>query len=380
MQSNYAHKSRPCWFRNCLIVFALLVLTAGIAQAHKVSDSYLRLAIAGPQITGSWDIAVHDLGSAIGIDGDGDDTNTAGEIARAAPRIARYALSRLALDTASGPCPARMLDQGVDRRADGAFVVLRFEAVCPSAAAAVSVRYSLLFDTDRSHRGIARIERNGTVETAIFSSGNRVHLSGPGLLSRALAFVREGVWHIWIGLDHVLFVLTLLLPAMYIRRDDTWQARPSARAALGPLVKILTAFTLAHSITLGLAATGLLVPPARLVEAAIAATVVLAALNNMRPVVTGHRWAFAFGFGLIHGFGFAVVLRALGLPGDAMATTLFAFNIGVEIGQLAIVLAVLPLLYLLRRWPDYPRVAMPAGSGGIAAIGALWFVERAFAI
>ena len=152
-------------------------------------------------------------------------------------------------------------------------------------------------------------------------------------------------------------------------------------AALRPaaleVARVVTAFTAAHSITLCLAALGLVSLPSRWVESAIAASVVLAALNNLWPLVDGRRWAVAFGFGLVHGFGFASVLADLGLPSDALATALVGFNLGVELGQLAIVAAFLPLAFVLRGTLAYRRVAFPLGSLAIAGVALVWLVERA---
>jgi hypothetical protein len=145
-------------------------------------------------------------------------------------------------------------------------------------------------------------------------------------------------------------------------------------------LKIVTAFTLAHSITLSLATLGVFSLPSRWVESAIAASVVLAALNNLWPLFHGRRWAMAFAFGLIHGFGFASVLADLGLPQGTLALALVGFNVGVEIGQLAIVAAFLPLAFMLRDTRFYQRGVFVGGSAAIAMLAALWFAERAFAL
>ena len=141
---------------------------------------------------------------------------------------------------------------------------------------------------------------------------------------------------------------------------------------------MVTAFTVAHSITLSLAALGVLSLPSRLVASTIAASVVLAALNNLRPLVLGRRWLVAFCFGLIHGFGFASVLADLGLPQDALLLALVGFNLGVEVGQLCIVIAFLPLAFLARGSLLYRRGVMIGGSALITLIAAVWFIERAF--
>ena len=142
------------------------------------------------------------------------------------------------------------------------------------------------------------------------------------------------------------------------------------------VVRVVTAFTLAHSLTLTLAALGVLALPSRLVESAIAASVIVAALNNLRPLYQRGRVLFAFGFGLLHGFGFASVLADLGLPQDALLLSLVGFNVGVELGQLAIVAVFLPLAWWLRNGLFYRRVVMLGGSAVIALVAAVWLLER----
>jgi hypothetical protein len=146
------------------------------------------------------------------------------------------------------------------------------------------------------------------------------------------------------------------------------------------VLKVVTAFTLAHSITLSLAALQIISLPSRLVESTIAASVVFAALNNLRGTIESKRWVMAFCFGLIHGFGFASVLADLGLPQGALVLALVGFNLGVEVGQLAIVAAFLPIAFLLRGTGFYRRGVLTFGSALIALIALWWFVQRAFDI
>jgi HupE / UreJ protein len=196
-------------------------------------------------------------------------------------------------------------------------------------------------------------------------------------------YLQEGVIHIWTGFDHILFLLSLLLPAVLLRPASSpkvWAAAPDFRTALWGVFKVVTAFTVAHSVTLSLAALGVISLPSRLVESAIAASVVLAALNNIWPLVQEGRWLIAFGFGLIHGFGFANVLTDLGLPKVSLLVALVAFNLGVEAGQLAIVSVFLPLAYVLRGTYFYRRAVLLGGSLAVAAIATLWLVERALKV
>jgi hypothetical protein len=254
---------------------------------------------------------------------------------------------------------------------------------CPKGAdvGSITVRYSLFADIDPQHRGLLNLAAGGVTRTALFGPEAAVQsfsLAEGGRWQVLLDYAREGVWHIWVGFDHILFLLSLLLPALGIWVSGRWQPVDRFRSAFGDVLRIVTAFTLAHSLTLSAAALGWLSLPSRLVESSIAASVVLAALNNVWPVFHGRRWMVAFGFGLVHGFGFASVLVDLGLPQSALALALLGFNLGVEAGQLAIVAVFLLLAYPVRRSAFYRRVVLAGGSLLIAAVAALWLVERVF--
>jgi hypothetical protein len=364
----------------CLMCMALLFACVPAVQAHKASDSYLSLAVQGERIEGQWDIALRDLEMAVGLDANGDAAITWDEVRARHAAIAAYALSRLQLSNGDQACPLRVTQHLVDSHTDGAYAVLRLQGSCPSPVTTLTVDYTLLFDIDPQHKGLLRLTHGSATGTAIFAPearSQKLPLAAPSRWRQFSDYVRHGVWHIWIGFDHILFLVSLLLPAVLVRKEGQWQGRATLRASLLDVLTIVTAFTLAHSLTLSLAALGALSLPSRLVESAIAASVVLAALNNLWPLV--HRWraAVAFGFGLIHGFGFASVLADLGLPQGALVLSLVGFNVGVELGQLAIVALFLPLAYGLRRGLFYRRVVLSGGSALIALIAMVWLAERA---
>jgi hypothetical protein len=362
-------------------LIALLCCWALSAQAHKPSDSYLSLTIEQTKIVGQWDIALRDLDLALGLDRDGNGELTWDEVRTRHHDIAAYALARLALSTASGACPAKVTEQLIDHHTDGAYTVLRFQANCPKQIDSLNIHYNFLFDLDPQHKGLLRLENRGQTSTAIFSPDNARQSFELGNISQwqqFTAYMQHGIWHIWIGFDHILFLLSLLLPAVLLYKDKQWQHLESFKASFYDVLKIVTAFTLAHSITLTLATLGAVALPSRWVESAIAASVVIAALNNLVPLLQGRRWIAAFVFGLIHGFGFASVLADLGLPQASLLLALVGFNLGVEIGQLAIVAVFLPLAYLLRRTWAYRKLVLTTGSSLIVLIAAIWLVERVF--
>lgn len=359
----------------------LLFCHSFAAHAHKPSDSYLSLRTNGATIVGQWDIALRDLEFAIGIDSDGNGELTWNEIRAKHDDIAAYALSRLRLRSANRLCPTQVEQHLIDHHTDGAYAVLRFAADCDSRVETLEVRYQLLFDLDPQHKGLLKLEHGERTITGIFSpdrATQQFDFTQASGFRQFVDYLKHGVWHIWIGFDHILFLLSLLLPAVLVLHNKQWQSGQSFKASFIDVLKIVTAFTIAHSITLTIATLGIAQLPSRWVESAIAASVVIAALNNLFPLFYRQRWLAAFVFGLIHGFGFATVLADLGLPQAARAIALLGFNLGVEIGQLAIVSAFLPLAYWLRQTLVYRYVILNAGSAFIVFIASAWLVERAF--
>ncbi len=353
------------------------------AQAHKPSDSYLSISVGAIGVTGQWDIALRDLDFAIGLDADGNGQITWGEVRAKHAEIAAYALARLTVRGDGKPCTIEPGAQLIDDHTDGAYTVLPMTIDCGGTPAQLSIAYTLFSDLDPQHRGLLNLQALGQTRTAVLgpqAPTQSFELKTVSRWSQFTAYATEGVRHIWVGFDHILFLLSLLLPAVLVWRARRWLAVETFAHAFVDVFKIVTGFTIAHSITLTLATLGFVSLPSRWVESAIAASVVLAALNNVWPLFHGRRWMVAFGFGLVHGFGFASVLIDLGLPREALALALVGFNLGVEAGQLAIVALFLPLAFALRRSLFYRRGAMLGGSLLIAMLAALWFVERAFQV
>lgn len=363
------------------ILALAIVLPAVPAAAHKPSDSYLALRVENSIVHVQWDIALRDLEYAIGIDADDDGAITWEELRSRHDAISAYALARLNISADGRPCSSGVVEHQVDRHSDGTYAVLRFAAACPEKAGTLEAGYALFFDLDPQHRGLARLEERGETRSLIFSpeqARQALAIAGRSLVRQFLDFAREGVWHIWIGFDHVLFLLSLLLPAVLTRQAGHWVPLPRFKQALWKTFVIVTAFTLAHSLTLTLAALEVVTLPSRWVESAIAASIMVAALNNVYPLLERRLWMVAFFFGLIHGFGFASVLKDLGLPRESLLLALVGFNLGVEAGQLAIVGALVPIAFALRQSWFYQRLTLSAGSLLIVLLAGVWLVERAF--
>ena len=361
-----------------LTLFMLLCGRPGTAGAHTQSNAYLMLRTTSSGLAGEWHLALRDLEDAVGLDANDDGVITWGELSSRKDAVCAYALARLHLQVEGRPVSPVIRDLLVDNHSDGAYAVVRFDVAGPGRPAAVDLQYQAFFDIDPRHRGLLRLEHAGQTRVAVFSpeTPNQHFDLGTPLRTPFFTFVGEGVWHIWSGYDHILFLLALLLPGVLKRRDGGWEPVPAARPAFLNILKIVTAFTVAHSITLSLATLGVVHLPVRLVESGIAASVVLAAFNNVVPFFAERGWLVAFGFGLLHGFGFANALADLGLQTGQMAATLLGFNLGVELGQLTIVAVFMPLELSVRHLLFYRRFVLQAGSVAIMLVAGTWLAER----
>jgi hypothetical protein len=336
--------------------------------------------VQGADVTGSFELAIRDAELAVGVDTDHDGDITWGELRASEQRLKAYLSTRLQLRAGHEPCELSFGRLQVNARVDGNYAWLPLFAHCVRAPMALAIEYHVLEQIDPSHRGLLRLRAAGQVQTAVLggSSGPLMLRADHATLQAAQQYFAVGVWHIWSGIDHLLFLLSLLLPAVLVWRGARWEPVASGWPAFRSVFAVVTAFTLAHSLTLSLAALQIVHLPSRVTESVIAASIVVAALNNIFPVITEARARIAFGFGLLHGFGFASVLSEMGLPTGARLVSLVAFNCGIEAGQLAVVAAVMPLAYALRRQGVYRHTLLPWGSAAIAALALVWFVQRAF--
>ncbi len=361
-----------------LLLFALFGLVPE-AHAHRTSDSYLALSVEEGRLSGKWDIGIADLAPIVGLKPGSGAILNAADIQTCLERAAGYAVPRLSISGDGRPGTVRVTETKLEHHTDGVFAALRFAVDGFHDVRELEIQYRLFFDDDPLHRGLMMLEEGERNQTAVF------HLESPRQVFRLTsvsrtkefaAFFREGVRHIWTGYDHVLFLLALLLPAVLRRSEDRWLGVERFRPALVNVVKIVTAFTLAHSITLSLAALQVVNLPSRWVESAIAASVMLVAANNLRPFFRGREWTVTFVFGLVHGLGFASALGELGLRRENLWSTLAAFNLGVEGGQLVIVSVFLPVAFRLRATTFYQRALATGGSMVILLIAVGWLIER----
>ena len=364
---------------------AALAMAPTAALAHASSNSYIALQQRADTLVLRADVHLRDIDRVFDLDTDRDGRVTWAETEQRAPELQTWLQQGLQVSAGGAVCPLQPIDLLASERADGTYLSGEWQLACPGGAAPreLTLRYALLFDQDNLHRALVKVEVPGA-ETSALLSPDRPETALLQAQPRSawqvfVQYVVEGVWHIWIGLDHILFLLSLLVlaPLLHQRtRVMDWPAQTALRPALMDVVAVVTAFTVAHSITLGLAIFGVLTPPAVFIETVIALSVVLAALNNLLGGFSLKRWRLAFVFGLIHGFGFANVLLDLELPATQLAVALGGFNLGVELGQLAIVAVFFPIAWLLRRTAFYRWGVVAGGSLAIAVIGTLWIVQR----
>jgi hypothetical protein len=360
-------------------IFIAFASTASQAWAHKASDSYLKIRGGESELKLQWHIAIKDLELLIGVDSDRDGNVTWGELKGKQDAIAAYALSRLKFSAGGRECNLSVIDMLFTEHSDGGYAVLDLATGVAGSTESIKIEYSFLFDADPTHRGLVLYENTSASATYVLSPSKPMIEFEPGdasLWSTFVDYTKEGVWHIWIGFDHILFLISLLLPAVLIRQKKEWLPVEKFKPAFFSVLKIVTVFTIAHSITLWLAVMDYVTLPSQWVESAIAFSIIVTAFNNLFPVLKIPGWAIAFVFGLIHGFGFANVLLDLGLSSVTLGVSLFGFNVGVELGQMAIVAVFLPLAFLIRKTKFYELVVLKIGSIVIACIAAIWMLER----
>jgi hydrogenase/urease accessory protein HupE len=346
-----------------LVVFAALAFPRA-GSAHPVPFSYLDLRLSSDAIDGS--LVVHMFDAAHDLNVEPPDRLLDAAVAQArAGELTRLLSERLSLIADGRPLTPQWL--GAEVLAERQSIRLPLRIALDRRPGALTV-VAHLFPYDPQHQTFLNIYEGDALTQAILDGGRPQFEYFAGTRQGAIAVIRKflpaGVHHILIGPDHLLFLVGLLLLGGTLRQ----------------LALIVTAFTAAHSITLSLAALNLVTPPARIVEPAIALSIVYVGADNL--LIKGGRdvraW-IAFAFGFIHGFGFANVLREMDLPTRALGWSLFAFNVGVEIGQLLVVIVVATAFAALRSRSEAAgrRLAF-AGSLAVIAAGAFWFIQRVF--
>ena len=377
--------------KRLLLTLTLLVTAIG-AFAHAPNQSYVFLDVYDDRVDGRVEITMGDLNDILDLTLPTDGNATLDDIRDAIPGIQDYVREHAAMGIDGGPLSMPFTDVGITELPLGQYVSLRFafdNLATPPAT--IDMRYDGIMHARSTHRSFMVIENNW--KTGTFNDEGNIALSfepGSGVqtadlsdnttLRGFMAMVESGTHHIWIGIDHILFLLALLIPSVVRRVDGKWQPVESFKDALIYVLKIVTVFTIAHTITLSLAALGKVSLSSRIVESIIALSIAVAALDILVPIFRQRIWLIVFGFGLFHGFGFASILGGIGIPPKYMVHSLLGFNLGVEIGQIVIVCLIFPLLYVLRRSPMYIKGVLRAGALALIVVSLYWFIERGFEI
>ncbi len=373
--------------RWCLLAI-VAVFAANEARAHNLGESYLYLQVYRDSVSGRFEISFADLNPALGLSGT-DAEITPANLDERIGFLQDYYRDHVTISNDGQALPIHFKEHDVLKVGEG-FILMPFDIGGLDAVPEVlTFDYSVLFDEEPSHRGFLIVEYNWATGTfaneagisLVFSPNVRhqdFEVRSTGRMQGFLAVVRLGMEHIWMGFDHVMFLIALLLPSVLRREDGAWQPVNRFTPALIHVVKIVTAFTVAHSVTLSLASLGLVRLPGRLVEVVIAVSIAVAASELLFPIFRGRVWLVVFGFGLFHGFGFAGALSEMGILGEYMGLSLFGFNVGVEIGQVVIVVILFPLLFLFRRWFLYRKVGLPLAAVFMILVSSAWVIERAF--
>jgi len=315
--------------------------------------------------------------------------------------IVNYILDNLKFSSTNGEHALAFTDLGLLDLGGNDFLLFNFSMENMDSVPSKLDVYNQIFVKEfRNHESLLHIENNWktgvlaneSLPSLIFglSSPNQtLEIEEGSVLTGFITMIKSGIYHIWIGLDHILFLIALLIPSVIVYKPTSLKKRwlgilytdfepeRSFKTALISVVKIVTIFTVAHSVTLSLAALEVVNLPSRFVESIIAFSIALAAYHNIAPFLNRREWLIVLVFGLFHGFGFASVLAEQSRGGDYLVYSLVGFNLGVEIGQLGIILLTFPILFLFSRWKYY-YVVVVGFSLLLIAISMYWFVERAF--
>ena len=392
--------------KNAFVLFFLLfIFICNEAYSHYPNQSYIFLRIyEDTGIEGRYEINTREINKVFGLNL--SDNATKVDLMPHIEKLKEYILANSNFKSEVGNLKVVFGDFDVFSISQGSMVQFSFDLednnLVPEE---LTIKYGAIFKADPTHKGFLIIEYNwlaGVInqETNIiddFSTQKTIVTIRPNeklsIWRGAVAMIKQGIWHIWIGLDHILFLVALILPSVVVRirqenKNGTTQIKQKIfgwvpvqkfKPAFLYIVKIVTFFTIAHTITLSLAALNIIVLPSNIVETIIAFSIGLAALHNIIPIFKGKDWAIAFIFGLFHGFGFASVLGDLGFRGENLTVSLLGFNVGVEIGQMLIIAGIFPILFFIRKSRRYQKFIVIA-SILLIILSIDWVLLRGFNI
>lgn len=366
------------------LTLLLLALTCSVAQAHESSTAYLNLNLSDSESTAEskydaeYELSLRDLALLIDIDPNKDSQVSWAEVKSQTSLIEQLIQSKIKLESSAQACQiTKFAPLAINTRGGFNYLYSNFALSCTQPID--NLDYQILAGIDANHRLILT-QANDDTALQVLAVGQSPlgSQANTGWMSTATNFLKSGIHHLLIGWDHLLFLFVLLIPAVYVRKQKQLIAVTKPKAALLEVFWIATSFTLAHSITLSLAALQIVSIPPRFIESLIALSIAFAALNNVVPLLRVRAVYLAFVFGLIHGFGFANVLVDLPLATSARVLALLSFNVGIEMGQLVFIALVFPIALLLRHTQFYKWIIFYIGSLISILVALWWFFERAF--
>lgn len=375
-------------------LLSVTLLTASPASAHTGTDSYLYLDVTPTALSGRVELPIGYAEETLQIELGESDAERTASIEANADALESYVAERLSIGQEGQDWaityedPFLFFSEDVEISADYIVVPFTAETGGETVNQELDIRFEPFFDEVDDAAALVLIANNwaagkienGTEHSAVFDSGNRsqlVDLGDKSVLKNVTESAKLGVRHIQTGPDHILFVLVLLLPSVLVF-SSSWRPAPSFGSALWRVLKIVTMFTVAHSITFTLAGLDILPQPSpRIVESIIALSIAAAALHNLRPIVENREWLISFAFGLFHGMGFASLVSALDVSRSTQLISLLGRNLGIEVGQAIVVLLLFPGLFILRRTRFYkPFFVVVSLILTVVSLG--WMVERLF--
>ncbi|MEM9889433.1 MAG: HupE/UreJ family protein [Actinomycetota bacterium] len=390
---------RATWLRSLIaaaVVLTTVFATGGAASAHTGDQSYLYLDVTATTVGGRIEVPLADLNEAFDLDLGGTDDEVLATLAANEDFLVDYldehfdigaAGQDWDIDISSGELFFSDLDEIDDNYIVFPFTVdvpvdpvpREFEVLFDPFVDEIDGRINLALIGNDWQNGIIE---NGDDSIATYDAGSRtqtIDLGDTSQLNNLWSSVKLGVDHIRTGPDHILFVLVLLLPSVLVF-TSRWEPAPTWGASLWRVLKIVTMFTIAHSITFSLAGLEILpLPSPRIVESIIALSIAAAAVHNIRPQFANKEWLIAFVFGLFHGMGFASLVSGLDVDRSTQLFSLLGRNIGIEIGQAIVILVLFPALYFLRRTRFYqPFQIVVSIFLAIMALG--WVIERSLEV
>jgi hypothetical protein len=371
-----------------------MLLLPGTLFAHAEGEDYVFFRFLESSIEGHFEIHFDDLREKLGIELDsGADAEAAlAAVDASAARVRAYIEENFSIGPAGGsPFAIDFLHQEVLSLPQGSFAQYHFRIDTGPLPDVLAISHGMFYQEDRLHRGLVLVEYNAKTDTTypgeytamVFSPSNRdqiLDLTDVPSIMAPRDMIAQGVRHIWIGIDHILFLVALMLSTVVARRDGEWRPVERFPRALWNLLKIVTVFTVAHSITLLLAALDFISVPSRLVESVIALSIILVAANNITGKVREGSLLIILGLGLFHGLGFASVMGHLPFRMVDLLRVVVGFNIGVELGQIAIVVVLFPLLFSLRKSWSYEPFVLKGVSAVLILVSSWWFVQRALGV